>query len=80
MKDTASLAARLRERRAELLDDLAETEAALHRIEQGHYGLCVCCGKPIEAERLSLLPATRWCAACKQAYAGRRGIVQESGR
>jgi RNA polymerase-binding protein DksA len=40
---------------------LAEIEAALKRIEDGTYGICEVCGKPIGAERLSAIPWTRLC-------------------
>jgi DnaK suppressor protein len=40
---------------------LAEIDAALKRIEDGTYGTCVVCGKPIGDERLEALPWTRYC-------------------
>ena len=47
---------------AESLDaELAEVEAALQRLGEGTYGRCVACGRPIPAERLETLPATRFC-------------------
>ena len=42
-------------------DTLREIEAALGRIEDGSYGICEICGKPIGAERLSAIPWTRLC-------------------
>jgi RNA polymerase-binding protein DksA len=42
-------------------ETLAEIEAALQRIEDGTYGICEVCGKPIGAERLSAIPWTRLC-------------------
>jgi RNA polymerase-binding protein DksA len=42
-------------------DTLAEIDAALQRIEDGTYGICEGCGKPIGAERLSAIPWTRLC-------------------
>jgi RNA polymerase-binding protein DksA len=42
-------------------ETLAEIEAALQRIEDGTYGICEVCGKPISAERLSAIPWTRLC-------------------
>lgn len=42
-------------------DTLAEIDAALRRIENGTYGICEVCGKPIAADRLSALPWTRLC-------------------
>jgi len=40
---------------------LDEIEAALRRIEDGSYGVCEVCGKPIGAERLSAIPWARLC-------------------
>jgi RNA polymerase-binding protein DksA len=42
-------------------DTLVEIDAALQRIEDGTYGICEVCGKPIGAERLNALPWTRLC-------------------
>ncbi|MDP3771750.1 MAG: TraR/DksA C4-type zinc finger protein [bacterium] len=43
----------LNERRDEVI-------AALHRIEQGTYGICKTCGKPIDAARLGANPAAEF--------------------
>jgi len=40
---------------------LDEIDAALRRIEEGSYGTCEVCGKPIGAERLSAIPWARLC-------------------
>ena len=40
---------------------LAEIDAALRRIDEGTYGICEACGKPIGAERLAAIPWTRLC-------------------
>ena len=40
---------------------LGEIDAALQRIEEGSYGVCEVCGKPIGAERLSAIPWARLC-------------------
>ena len=42
---------------AELLD----VEHALHRIDDGTYGTCEACGRPIGDPRLEALPAARFC-------------------
>jgi DnaK suppressor protein len=42
-------------------DTLVEIDAALQRIENGTYGICEVCGKPIGAERLAAIPWTRLC-------------------
>ena len=53
----------------EALGEQSRTEvrrirAALDRIRRGEYGYCVECGTEIAPERLDLLPATPFCAAC----------------
>ncbi len=44
---------------------LDEIEAAIRRIDDGTYGLCIDCGKPIPAGRLEVLPFAQRCLACK---------------
>lgn len=41
--------------------ELADLEKALRKIDEGTYGICEACGKPIPAERLQAMPATRFC-------------------
>lgn len=45
---------------------LAEVEAALARIADGSYGVCVRCGEPILAERLEILPMAAMCMDCQR--------------
>ncbi|HVB92639.1 MAG TPA: TraR/DksA C4-type zinc finger protein [Acidimicrobiales bacterium] len=45
----------------ELREALEEVEAALGRLENGTYGNCEVCGKPIGAARLEAMPAARLC-------------------
>ncbi len=46
---------------------LAEVEAALTRIEDGSYGTCSVCGKPIGEERLEAVPYATLCIDDKRA-------------
>ena len=46
-------------------DQLAEVEHALHKFDQGTYGLCDICGQPIEPARLEALPCANLCLSCK---------------
>jgi RNA polymerase-binding transcription factor DksA len=41
--------------------ELADVSHALRRIDEGTYGTCEACGKPIGDERLEALPAARFC-------------------
>lgn len=45
---------------------LEQIESALERMEQGTYGWCVDCGRPIPEERLSALPYAARCLGCAQ--------------
>ncbi|MFF9554331.1 TraR/DksA family transcriptional regulator [Streptomyces albus] len=44
---------------------LADVEAALERMDQGRYGLCHLCARPIARERLMIVPQARYCARCQ---------------
>lgn len=44
-------------------DSLYEVDEALRRIDQGTYGICEMSGKPIERERLKVLPFARYSIA-----------------
>ena len=48
-----------------LKDQMAEVEHALHKFEEGTYGLCDICGKPIDPARLEALPQANLCLDCK---------------
>lgn len=45
---------------------LEAIDAALKRIEDGTYGTCVNCGKPISEERLAAIPWATHCIDCKR--------------
>ncbi|MEU5045827.1 TraR/DksA family transcriptional regulator [Streptomyces griseorubiginosus] len=51
---------------------LADVEAALTRMDLGHYGTCHLCRGPIARVRLLIVPQARFCARCQQ--------VKEAGR
>ena len=44
-------------------DLIEKIERALVRMDQGTYGRCQACGRPIEPERLDALPYTTYCLA-----------------
>ena len=46
---------------------LGMIDAALTRIKQGKYGLCMKCGKKIPHERLEAIPYALMCIECKTA-------------
>lgn len=45
-------------------------QAALERLENGTYGICVECGRPIPEERLEALPEAERCVECEKRAAG----------
>jgi DnaK suppressor protein len=45
---------------------LSSIDGALARIEQGTYGTCLNCGKPISEERLAAIPWATHCIDCKR--------------
>jgi RNA polymerase-binding transcription factor DksA len=69
MAEMASLGTQ-REREVMLMERdwraLMEVQAALKRVKEGTYGFCLYCGKPIERERLDLIPFTKSCAKCSR--------------
>jgi len=43
---------------------LDEVDAALQRLDEGTYGTCTSCGRPIDDATLTRSPVTTSCAAC----------------
>ena len=50
---------------------LREVSAALHRIEQESYGICLECEEPIAQKRLEAVPWARYCVVCQEAVSKR---------
>lgn len=48
--------------------EIRRIRAALSRLRNGQYGICVTCGEPISEERLDLLPDTPFCRTCAQSH------------
>jgi DnaK suppressor protein len=61
---------RSKERRSALLkqsrQQLEQVEAALRRLDEGTYGICVSCGAPIAPSRLKVLPQAPLCVKCQE--------------
>lgn len=51
---------------------LADVEAALTRMDEGRYGACGLCRRPVDRERLLIVPQARHCSRCQQ--------MREAGR
>jgi DnaK suppressor protein len=56
------IAFRLGERESQMVADI---DQALLRMDEGTYGECARCGKPIDERRLEALPTARYDAACQ---------------
>jgi len=48
-----------------LRQQLADVKHALHKFEDGSYGVCDICGQPIDPARLEALPQANLCLTCK---------------
>ena len=49
----------------QIRSQLDEVEHALHKFEEGRYGLCEECGQYIDPARLEALPQAELCLSCK---------------
>lgn len=47
------------------VEALRDIEAALERLREGHYGVCIDCGEEIAVERLRAYPTAKRCFACQ---------------
>ena len=68
------LAFRLGERESQMVADI---DGALQRIDDGTYGECERCGKPIPDARLEALPTARFDAACQSELETRQGLGED---
>ena len=50
-----------------IIDRLVKVQHALHKFDEGTYGLCDACGQPIDPARLEALPEASLCLSCKAA-------------
>jgi RNA polymerase-binding protein DksA len=51
---------------SEAVQQIAEIDAALQRLDAGTYGICVSCGEPIGEGRLKVRPAATQCRDCAE--------------
>ncbi len=45
---------------------LANIDASLRKMENGNYGVCEHCKRPVEKKRLKALPSARYCMSCQE--------------
>ncbi len=50
----------------EAVEELASIEAAMQRLENGNYGICISCGEEISEQRLAVRPASLECVDCAE--------------
>ena len=50
----------------EASDELDAVQGALARVQEGTYGICSSCGKPIGAKRLEAMPEALLCISCAE--------------
>ena len=61
---------RLGERDSKIVADI---DQALLRIDEGSFGICARCGKPIDERRLDAVPTARYDAVCQAAIESANG-------
>lgn len=59
-------------------DQLAEVRYALRRLDEGTYGICEVCGRPIEEARLEAKPAARFCLEDQAKLERRAGQINRA--
>jgi DnaK suppressor protein len=52
---------------------IADIDQALLRMEEGSYGRCAKCNRPIDERRLEALPTARYDATCQEAIEAKSG-------
>jgi len=70
-----STALTLASRQSQIIEEIDE---ALGRIEDGTYGECSRCGKPLDEERLKAMPTAKYDAECQAAIEVAQGIETPS--
>lgn len=73
LDSTRSTSLNLASRQSQLIEEIDD---ALRRIDDGTYGQCAACGKPIDEERLKAMPSARYDAACEAALEASRGVEE----
>ena len=69
------MALRLGDRESQMIADI---DQALLRIQEGSYGICARCGKPIDERRLEAVPTARYDAACQAIIESANGEDEHS--
>jgi DnaK suppressor protein len=67
----AEMALKLGDQESQMVGDI---DQALMRIEEGSYGTCGRCGRPIDERRLEAMPTARYDAECQAAIEAAKGM------
>jgi RNA polymerase-binding transcription factor DksA len=59
---------------------VAEAQEALHRIQNGAFGICEFCGQSITKSRLEAIPYTRFCVKCAELHDTTPQVSLDEGR
>ncbi len=54
-------------------EELREVQAALTRMDEGSYGICLACGEPIDPRRLRAFPAAKYDLRHQEEFERRQG-------
>jgi len=72
MKDvTQEISLKLGDQESQMVADI---DQALLRIEEGSYGMCARCGRPVEERRLEAMPTARYDAECQALIEEAKGM------
>lgn len=52
----------------QLRDELKDIDEAISRINDGTYGVCIACGRPINHGRLDIWPHAKRCTDCQASH------------
>ncbi|MEA2526111.1 MAG: DnaK suppressor protein [Thermomicrobiales bacterium] len=64
----------------DLRDVLRQLEGALSRLDEGTFGICQRCGKPINEERLEAFPYVEFCIECQSFLERQRALYGTAQR
>ena len=59
--------------KAQIQGMVERIDEALDKLNEGTYGICASCGRPVEPERLEALPYATRCITCQRKEEGRSG-------
>jgi DnaK suppressor protein len=53
-----------------IIQKIAAIRAAIRRVDEGHYGICLRCGEKIASARLEAMPEATLCISCAKSGQG----------